>query len=100
MSGMCERTAFDTFYHIGNDEKGLVTFYGFDSSIIRYDTKERLWVLTIEHKTDIVATCKSELTSSLLGNNNWKMTNDFDCFSGGTEIKRVSFSTCTLDQYS
>ena len=53
MSGMCERSAFDTFYHIDNDEKGLVIFYGFDSSIIRYDTKERLWVLTIEHKPDI-----------------------------------------------
>ena len=56
MSGMCERSAFDTFYHMDNDEKGLVIFYGFDSSIIRYDTKERLWVLTIEHKPDIVAT--------------------------------------------
>ena len=53
MSGMCERSAFDTFYHMDNDEKGLVVFYGFDSSIIRYDTKERLWVLTIEHKPDI-----------------------------------------------
>ena len=53
MSGMCERSAFDTFYHLDNDDKGLVIFYGFDSSIIRYDTKERLWVLTIEHKPDI-----------------------------------------------
>ena len=53
MSGMCERSAFDTFYHMDNDDKGLVIFYGFDSSIIRYDTKERLWLLTIEHKPDI-----------------------------------------------
>ena len=53
MSGMCERSAFDTFYHMDNDERGLVIFYGFDSSIIQYDTKERLWVLTIEHKPDI-----------------------------------------------
>ena len=53
MSGMCERSAFDTFYHLDNDDKGLVIFYGFDSSIIRYDTKERLWLLTIEHKPDI-----------------------------------------------
>ena len=53
MSGMCERSAFDTFYHMDNDEKGLLVFHGFDSSIIRYDTKERLWVLTIEHKPDI-----------------------------------------------
>ena len=53
MSGMCERSAFDTFYHMDNDEKGLVTFYGFESSIIRYDTKQRLWVLTIINKPDL-----------------------------------------------
>ena len=55
MSGMCERSAFDTFYHMDNDEKGLVTYYGFDSSIIQYDTKERLWILTIEHKPGVMA---------------------------------------------
>ena len=100
MSGMCERSAFDTFYHMDNDEKGFVIFYGFDSSIIRYDTKERLWVLTIEHKPSIMATCESELTSFVLGNHDWKVTNDFGCFSGGTEVKRVSLSTCRLDQYT
>ena len=56
MSGMCDKSAFDTFYHMDNDDKGLLTFYGFDSSIIRYDTTERLWVLTIEHKPDIMVT--------------------------------------------
>ena len=100
MSGMCERSAFDTFYHMYNDENGLVTFYGFDSSLIQYDTKERLWVLTIEHKPDIVATCESELASFVLGNHDWKVTNDFDCYSGGTEVKRISFSTCSLNQYT
>ena len=30
----------------------------------------------------------------------WKVTNDFGCFSGGTEVKRVSFSTCSIDQYT
>ena len=82
MSGMCERSAFDTFYHMDNDEEGLVIFYGFDSSIIRYDTKKRLWVLTIEHKPDIMATCESTLTSFVLGNHDWKVTNDFGCYSG------------------
>ena len=56
MSGMCKKSAFDTFYHMDNDEKGLVTYYGFDSSIIQYDTKERLWILTIEHKPGVMAT--------------------------------------------
>ena len=60
MSGMCERSAFDTFYHMDNDEKGLVTFYGFESSIIRYDTKQRLWVLTIINKPDLI--CPPEKT--------------------------------------
>ena len=55
MSGMCEKSAFDTFYHMDNDEKGLVTYYGFDSSMIQYDTKERLWILTIEHKPGVMA---------------------------------------------
>ena len=100
MSGMCDRTAFDTFYHMDNDEMGLVTYYGFDSSMIRYDSNQRLWVLTIEHKPDIVATCDSELTSFVLGNHDWKVTNDFGCYSGGTEVKRVSFSTCSLEQYT
>ena len=59
MSGMCERSAFDTFYHMYNDENGLVTFYGFDSSLIRYDTKERLWVLNIINKPDL---CPPEKT--------------------------------------
>ena len=59
MYGMCERSAFDTFYHMDNDEKGLVTFYGFESSIIRYDTKERLWVLNIINKPDL---CPPEKT--------------------------------------
>ena len=44
---------------------------------------------------EIAATCESELTSFVLGNHDWKVTNDF-----GTEVKRVSFSTCTLDQYT
>ena len=100
MSGMCERSAFDTFYHMDNDDKGLLIYYGFDSSVIRYDTKKRLWILTIEHKPDIMATCESELTSFVLGNHDWKVTNDFGCYSGGTEIKRISFSTCTLDEYT
>ena len=59
MYGMCERSAFDTFYHMDNDDKGLVTFYGFESSIIRYDTKQRLWVLII-NKPDLI--CPPEKT--------------------------------------
>ena len=47
-----------------------------------------------------MATCESELTSFVLGNHDWKVTNDFGCYSGGTEVKRVSFSTCSLDQYT
>ena len=35
-----------------------------------------------------------------MGNHDWKVTNDFGCFSGGTELKRVSFSTCSTDQYT
>ena len=84
---MCERSAFDTFYHMDNDEKGLVIFYGFDSSIIRYDTKERLWILTIEHKPDLVATCESELTSFVLGNHDWKVgVNDMSFFRYNTYL--------------
>ena len=100
MSGMCERTAFDTFYHMDNDEKGFVTYLGFDSSIIRYNAEQQLWVLTIEHKPGIIATCDSELTSFVLGNHDWKVTNDFGCYAGGTEVKRLSFSTCSLDEYT
>ena len=47
-----------------------------------------------------MATCESELTSFVLGNHDWKVTNDFGCFAGGTEVKRISLSTCTLDQYT
>ena len=100
LSGMCDRSAFDTLYQMDNDERGLVIYYGFDSSVIGYDTKEKLWVLTIEHKPDIIATCDSELTSCVLGNHDWKVTNDFGCFAGGTEVKRLSFSSCSLDQYA
>ena len=75
-------------------------FFDFDSSIFRYGTKERLWILTIEHKPNIQATCDSPLTSFVLGNHDWKVTNDLGCYSGGTEVKRVSFSTCLLDQYT
>ena len=69
MSGMCERSAFDTFYHMDNDEKGLVIFYGFESSIIRYDTKKRLWVLTIINKPELCPPEKTQhpsLVTSLL----------------------------------
>ena len=100
LSGMCDRSAFDTFYHMENDENGVVIYSGFDSSMIRYDSKKNLWILTIEHKPDIVATCDSELTSFVLGNHDWKVTNDLGCYSGGTELKRLSFSTCSLDQYT
>ena len=100
LSGMCDRSAFDTYYHIENDENGLVTYKGFDSSVIRYDSKQNMWILTIEHKADIVASCDSELTSFVLGNHDWKVTNDLGCYSGGTEVKRLSFSTCSLDQYT
>ena len=100
LSGMCDRSAFDTFYHMENDENGAVIYSGFDSSMIRYDSKKNLWILTIEHKPDIVATCDSELTSFVLGNHDWKVTNDLGCYSGGTELKRLSFSTCSLDQYT
>ena len=100
MSGMCDKSAFDTFYHMENDEKGLVSYHGFDSSTIQFDTEQQLWVLTIKHKPSILATCDSALTSFVLGNHDWKVTNDLGCYSGGTEVKRVSFSTCLLDQYT
>ena len=100
LSGMCDRSAFDTFYHVENDENGLVTYTGFDSSIIRYDTKQKIWTLTIEHKPDVFATCESELTSFILGNHDWKVTNNQSCYSGGTEVKKLSFSTCSLEQYT
>ena len=100
MSGMCDNSAFDTFYHMENDAKGLVTYHGFDSSTIRFDTKQQLWVLTIKHKPNIVATCDSAVTTFVLGNHDWKVTNDSGCYSGGTEVKRISFSTCSIDQYT
>jgi hypothetical protein len=97
---MCDRTAFDKFYHLDNDDTGLVIYYGFDSSSIRYDSKERMWILSIEHKPDIVATCDSEFTVLVIGKHNWQVTNDFGCFSGGTEVRKVSFSACASDQYT
>ena len=69
MSGMCERSAFDTFYHMDNDEKGLVIFYGFESSIIRYDTKQRLWVLTIINKPDLCPPEKTQHPSLVTSGN-------------------------------
>ena len=54
-----------------NGESGLIIYYGFESSIIRYDTKKRLWVISIEHKPHIMAECGSEFSTLILGNYDW-----------------------------
>ena len=100
LTGLCERSAFDNLFHVGNDDYGLIIFYGFESTIIRYDLDERIWKMTVENVPNATATCESDLSTFVLGNHDWKISNDYGCFSGGVEVKRLSFSSCTNDKYT
>ena len=43
LTGLCDRTAFDKYYHIKNDEEGYVILYGFTGTIIQYDGENKRW---------------------------------------------------------
>ena len=75
LSGMCKSTAIDTYYHIDNDDIGMITYHGFEGSRISFDTDAGLWILTIMHKPAVLATCNSAFSSLVLGNHEWKITN-------------------------
>ena len=81
LSGMCDRTAFDKYYHLYNDELGNVIYYGFSGSVIRYDEEQRRWVLSIENKKNTKAVSNAEFPTLVIGNHDWEIPNDFDCFS-------------------
>ena len=56
--------------------------------------------MSIEHNPLVTAECESEFSTLILGNHDWRVTNDFGCDSGGEIIKRLSFSSCTSWQYT
>ena len=100
LSGLCGRSDFDTYYQIDMDETGLVTYHGFTSSIIHYDTKNRQWKLSLVNNKATFAISNVEISTLVLGNHVWRITNDFGCFSGGTEERTLTFSSCTNSQYT
>ena len=95
-----QRSYIDTLYQMDNDDRGLLIYYGFEGSIIRYNSKIKTWLLTVEHRPSIQATCGSSYSTFLLGNHEWRISNDTECFSGETEVKTLSFSSCSDDEYT
>ena len=94
-----DKSALDQYYHVDNDETGMVMYRGFDASTIRYDSTERVWTLRIASHTNTFGVCKSAFSTMVLGNHDWEITNDYGC-SRGTEKKRLTFSSCSDDEYT
>ena len=68
LSGLCKSSKIDTHYQMFNDEKGLLTYFGFLSTVIRYNTHLKTWILIVENRPSIVATCGASYSTFLLGN--------------------------------
>ena len=99
LSRMCEQTALDKYYHMGNDEEGYVVYYGFTGTIIQYDGVNKMWNLSISHKPSVTATSKAKFDTIVLGNNEWEVINDEEC-QDGIEKKLLSLSTCCEQQFT
>ena len=76
LSGICDKSAFDKYYHLENDELGYLILYGFTGTIIRYDEVSRVWNISVIHKPDVSATSTAFFEILILGNHEWEITND------------------------
>ena len=99
LTGLCDRTAFDQYYHIKNDEEGYIILYGFTGSIIQYDGEKKMWYIHVIHKPYVTATSKADFETLTLGNHEWEIHDDVDC-KDGIENKILTMSTCSKDQYT
>ena len=99
LTGVCDKSAFDQYYHLENDEEGFVIFYGFTGTIIRYDSHNKMWNISVSHKPEVTATSKALFESLTLGNHEWEIMDDNGC-KDGVEQKVLTMSTCSTDQYT
>ena len=99
LSGVCDRSAFDQYYHLENDEEGYVIFYGFTGTIIRYDGVREIWNMSVSHKPTVAATSKAKFETLTLGSHEWEITDDKDCMKG-VETKILTISSCSTEQYT
>ena len=87
LTGHCSRSAFDEKFHIKQDESGFVIYLGFDGTIIKYYEQARIWNMTVLHKQYAYAFSKAAFETLILGNHDWDVHNDVNCYNG-IEVKK------------
>ena len=99
MRGLCKNTFFDKEYLISTGPDGYIRYIGTRSTIIDYDETAKQWVMSVVTRPEVVATSNASARSLLVGNNEWVMTGDTECFSG-TSTVLLSMTTCTSEEYT
>ena len=99
VTGVCEASAVEKFYHLGNDEQGYLILYGFSGTLIQYDSVNRMWDLSIAHRPEVSATSRAPFETLILGNHEWELRNNIDC-NNGVEKKILTMGTCSAEQYT
>ncbi|XP_023325055.1 uncharacterized protein LOC111698837 [Eurytemora carolleeae] len=99
LKGLCEYTKFDTSYQVTNDPKtGYISYIGKKSTVIKYDSQQRLWIMSNVNNPDVRATSSALLKTYVMGTQNWTIKNDIDCEE--QESTLLTLSTCKDDEFA
>ena len=99
LRGLCKNSVIDMFYQVRNDERGYVTYYGFENTIIYYQDKEDRWALKLANNAAVTGTVMSSLNSLALGTHLWTVHNDDKCGRGIVKIP-LSLTTCQEEEFT
>ena len=99
LTGQCSKSVFETYYHLQLDDEGYVMFHGFTGTVIRYDGDTKRWKMSVIQVPGVTATSKADFETLILGNHEWEIENDVDCFDG-KEKKVLTMSSCNTNQYT
>ena len=96
LTGQCSKSVFETYYHLELDNDGDIMFHGFTGTIIKYDGENKMWKMSVIQVPYASATSKADFETLILGNHEWEVQNDVDCYDGA-EVKTLTMSSCSTD---
>ncbi|XP_023347845.1 uncharacterized protein LOC111716606, partial [Eurytemora carolleeae] len=99
LKGLCLKTMFDTSYQVINDEEsGYVSYIGNKATTIKYDAKQRLWIMENVNNPQLNGISEAALETYVMGTHNWTIKNDIDCPK--QKMILLTFSTCTDKEFT
>ena len=99
LRGLCKNSMIDTYYQVSNDDRGYVTYYGFQNTIIQYQYQDDRWVLGLVNNKKVTGVVSASINTLALGNNKWTISNDDKCGKGAREIS-LSLTTCGEEEFT